>query len=483
MLKGKFLVNIFSKIIIQGLSFLASIIIGRFAGAGILGNISLATSFQNIFNTTLSVSLGNAHLKLFNENPSIGYKTFITLSIVLRTAIAVIIAGICGYLIFTESELYTELQIYLIALFIIQTFFGVLVQANNYIFTGRLEQVKANSPFILQSVLVSSAKILAVLIGYSEFGIAGFMIVAAIVSVILPIVQFAKLELGRFLRDAARKYVSVASKLLSAAISHSLLLSYDKIVLGAVIVNEEILGYYSAGDRIGTLLLGIGTSLGGIFLSQFTKDKKVTNSVQIILKHHTFVFVVLIPCTYLISLFSKEIITVLFGQEFETGYIVMIILMAHAVIKILNVPFQNIFISQDYLRQFNRINIIYSISIVSITTYFAIINPFENYLLSVSLAVFLSAIVERILMFSFLIHEGEKIFFSNKLRKLIILSISACYFFSCIYFINFSITSKLLVFPIATIVYTLIVYSLRVFDYKFILGFFRGLSLKKIMQS
>ncbi|AYL97121.1 oligosaccharide flippase family protein [Mucilaginibacter celer] len=392
-------VNFASRIFIQGLAFFSSIILARISGASVLGNISLAVAFQNVFNNTLSASIGNAHLKLYNENPKIGIRTFAWIALVSRTCIAIFVVLLALLLLYTKSTLYSEIQLYLIILFVIQTVIGAVAQTSNFVFSAKLKAYKANIANIIQSVLISAARVIAILLGFKEFGIANFLNVAAALSIIYPFLQLRSEDWGNLDMKLARRYVSMSFKMISGALCFALLLSFDKMALGAVVKvnNAATLGYYSAGSSLGLMFLSLGTSMGGVFLAVFSKNtgQNIAKNFNILGLYERVLSLLVFPFFLLILVFSEEVIRIVFGHKYLVGNLVFIFSLLHAYIKTQNIPLINVYFSLNLFKRYNLNNLIYSVSIIIIILAMAYLDPLHSVISSVALGVLLTAFVER----------------------------------------------------------------------------------------
>jgi O-antigen/teichoic acid export membrane protein len=406
------LANLFSKIFIQGLNFLSSLMLARISGARVLGNVSLATAFQNMFNNTVSICLGNAHLKIHNENPDTGIRTFAVVSLISRLVIGFVIIILGLFLLYSGSKLYTQLQIYLIILFVVQTIIGAVAQTSNYVFAAKLEAYKSNIANIIQSVLVAIARIAAVYLGYLEFGITGFIIVATILSVIFPIFQLQKEQWGKFDKKLSVKYLKVAANMVSGTICYGLLTGFDRVYLGALVHDAKQLGYYSAGSNLGLMFLNLGTSMGGVFLSVFSKNKYNNNNednVAIINKYEKTLTLFIFPIFIGSMIFSNLMIHVFYGQAYIAASIVLLFSVLHSFIKTQSIPLINIYFSFNMFKQYNINNLIYAISIIVFVSVIGYINPFNNFINSVGFAIMLTSLVERGLYVYHLRKQGYSI--------------------------------------------------------------------------
>jgi O-antigen/teichoic acid export membrane protein len=364
----------------------------------VLGNVSLATAVQNMFNNTISICLGNAHLKIYNENPDAGIRTFAVVSFISRLIIGFFIIVLGLILLYTGSKIYTQLQIYLIILFVVQTIIGAVAQTSNYVFAAKLEAYKSNMANIIQTILSATARILAVYLGYMEFGITGFIIVATIVSIAFPIYQLQKEHWGKFDKKLSYKYLKIAGSMISGTLCYGLLTGFDRVYLGALVHDAKQLGYYSAGSNLGLMFLNLGTSMGGVFLSVFSKNKynnSNNDNINIVNKYERTLTLFVLPIFIGSMIFSNLMIHLFYGKTYLAASIVLLFAVLHSFVKTQSVPLINIYFSLNLFKQYNINNIIYAISIVVFVVVIGYLNPLNNFINSVALAIMLTSLVER----------------------------------------------------------------------------------------
>ncbi len=94
----------------------------------------------------------------------------------------------------------------------------------------------------------------------------------------------------------------------------------DKIMIGTMVLDKSILGYYEQSQKIIKLLLTIVTSLGTVMVPRIAnifakKDEELIN--RYIFKSFNFVFLISFPMIFGVLLTSKNFVALFFGQGYE----------------------------------------------------------------------------------------------------------------------------------------------------------------------
>jgi O-antigen/teichoic acid export membrane protein len=442
-------------------SFVSSVFIARIGGAAIFGNISLATSFQSLLRQLFNSSLNNAHLKAYNEDSSIGLKNFLVLNLFFNMLTSIAIVCFIFWNSSASGEVFSDLQISLIVIFILQDYLTTpifMYSTNQY---ARLNIARGNLVDFSSQLLISLAKIGAVLYGFKEIGIAWSIVGACGLSSVYPLYSLFKEPLGKVSMHVIRNYIKYALYIFTSALAYGLLLSFDKILLGFFSVSAEEIGYYNAGNRLGILLMSLGVSVGGIFLSVFTKNLAERNHEKTLAQlkdYERSITVYFLPMILVPIFFGEELITIIYGSAFASGYFVLVFSLLVAYIKTLTIPYQNFLFAVNRFKEFNRTSVIFAVTIVCLTTLFAYLDLLGSKTTAVAFGLFISCMVERMIFVweAARIDPHVKLFFHGK--ALLYFTVILTGFFIYMHFAAHDLTSLvvrfgllLLVIPVGTL--------------------------------
>lgn len=398
MLGKKISQNFAINITSMAFGVISSIFIARIGGPAILGNISLAMSFQVLIKSLLTHTVNSAHLKVYSEDQEVGLKNFLFVNIFYNIITTLIVILFVVWNNNMQQGTFTELQITLIVIFVLQDYLVTPLYIYVTDQSAKLNILRANLVNFSLETLVNIAKIAGVLVAQSEIGIAWYMMGACGLSAIYPLVQLLKSRFGQFSRTIFEKYIRYSLSIATSTIAYGLLISLDKVLLGLFSVSPERIGYYNVGNRLGLLLMTLGVNIGGIFLSVFSKnaaDNNQSKTLEQLSGFERFITIFYLPVLLVPVLFGREIIALVYGTAYIPAYPVLVISLLFAYIKTLTIPYQNFLFANNRFKDFNHTSILFAISIFISAILFAVINPFDDLTISIAASLLLACLIER----------------------------------------------------------------------------------------
>jgi hypothetical protein len=190
--------NFAISIIGMALGILSSVFIARIGGPAILGNISLAMSFQVLIKSIFTHTVNSAHLKMYNDDPNVGLKNYLIVFVLYNVITSLLVLAFVAWNQQSHQATFTELQITLIVIFILQDYLMTPVYLYATDQSSRLNIVKANMVDFYAQTLINIAKIAAVVLGESEIGIAWYIMAACGLSSIYPLIGLIRSEFGTY---------------------------------------------------------------------------------------------------------------------------------------------------------------------------------------------------------------------------------------------------------------------------------------------
>lgn len=163
-------------------------------------------------------------------------------------------------------------------------------------------------------------------------------IVAYIASIAIAAIVYVYLILKKFIPslhcDTQEKHVkmelfSIGWPLFFAGFSYLFIENTDRILIG-IYMNASDVGIYSAVFSIASIALFVLPAFEYIFLptiAEFYGKKDFTGIKEMFFSVSKWVFIVTVPIILYISLFSKNIISIIYGEEYISGSTALIILL------------------------------------------------------------------------------------------------------------------------------------------------------------
>ncbi len=400
MLGKKISQNFAINILSMAFGFISSIFIARIGGPAILGNISLAMSFQILIKSVFTHTVNSAHLKVYSEDSQVGLKNFLVVNIFYNFITSLLVLLFAVWNMSSSAGTFTQLQTTLIIIFILQDYFFTPL----YIYVtdqqSKLNIVRANMIDFSAQTLVNIAKVAAVLAGENEIGIAWYMMAACGVSAVYPLVKLIKEKFGSYSFSVVKKYIRYSLSISTSTIAYGLLMSFDKVLLGLYAVPAAAIGYYNVGNRLGLMIMTLGVSVGGIFLSVFAKNVTEQNhdkTREQLAQYERFISISFLPAFMVAILFGRELIVLVFGSEYILAYPVLIFALFMAYTKTVTIPFQNYLFANNRFKAFNRTSISFAAAIFVCTVGFGYFDFFNDRTVSVAAGLFLATLIERLL--------------------------------------------------------------------------------------
>ncbi|MCC3152807.1 oligosaccharide flippase family protein [Hymenobacter sp. BT770] len=400
MLGKKLSQNFAISLVSMAFGILSSVFIARIGGPAILGNISLAMSFQVLIKSVFTHTVNSAHLKMYNDDPSVGMKNYLAVFVFYNVLTSLLVLAFVAWNQMSHQGTFTELQITLIIIFILQDYLMTPLYLYTTDQTSKLNIVKANMVDFYAQIVINIAKIVAVVLGQSEIGIAWYMMAACGLSSIYPLVQLLRARFGTFSFAVVKSYIRYSLSISTSTVAYGLLISFDKVLLGIFGVPAEQLGYYNVGNRLGLLVLTLGVSVGGIFLSVFSKNISENNhekTMEQLANYEHFISIIFLPAVLVAVLFGQELITLVFGARYMQAYPVLVFSLLFAYTKTLTIPYQNYLFANNRLKEFRRTSLLFAGAIVGCTLLLAYANWFHNLPVSVAFGLLLACVFERVL--------------------------------------------------------------------------------------
>lgn len=347
MLKQKLVLSYSTKIGLQVLQIVASLVVARVAGPTVLGTVAFGTAYVSFLVFIADLGISTAHIKLLSEGQREDKcnSTFAALKIGTTTLFVLgVLAFYAVQKYLFDKEFESDLHEYVIFISLITVTIGQLIYIPKATFIAKTEQAKVDIPDLLAGFLQHPLRIIVVLLGYGAIALALSNLAAIFVTVPIYFYLTRNFTFRHFDKKLAFRYLKIAAPVILIGMSTSMIQQVDKVLLQFFTSSEQV-GYYTAGFKVGGFILLIGKSVGLLFFPLFSKAVAEGNRAYIrekIYKFERFSFLFLLPGVILLAIFSRPIILLLLGDEYVPSILIMQIVTIALFINVLNMPYGSV---------------------------------------------------------------------------------------------------------------------------------------------
>ena len=333
------------------ISFLVTVLVIRYLGPEQFGLLSYAISFYGLFSAISVLGLENISIRELVKYPE--KRDNILGSVFLLRLVGGIVTIILIALTLFISEEPTDISILII---IIST--SAIFQSFSVIDYYFRSEVKAKySVYVMMAsvLFTSSLKILLIVL---EAPLIYFAIVFSVEFLIaasgfLLVYKHNKLKIikWKFRKETAMNLLKDSWPLILAGLVISIYAKIDQVMIKNMIDSKE-LGYYATAVRLSEAWYFIPVALTNSIFPAVINAKKVSNEFYInrIQKLYDILAWMAIAIAVPVSIFSKDIINIIFGIEFQSAAPVLTIYIWAGVAVFLGVASSQYLITENYTK-------------------------------------------------------------------------------------------------------------------------------------
>jgi O-antigen/teichoic acid export membrane protein len=373
-LTQKIAVSYASKLVIQLFQIIGGIIVARIVGPSVLGTVAFGLSFVSMFAFIADLGIGTAHIKLVSQGEDLG--RCVTTFMCLKTAcVGVFVTVVAGFFLAQKYLLKAHFEgdghNVVILVFLLSAAIGQLLSVAKTSFAARTEQAKQDLPDLLRVAISQGLRVAVVLLGYRATAIALGELTSIVVTAPVIIAMFWRYPRGSYDKGLANKYIRISGFVLIIGMATNIVYYLDKVALQYLWNSEEV-GIYSAGYRIGDLVIMMGNSVGLLLFPLFSRaaaNKDFEDIKEKIDKYEHFTLIFIMPVVVLLSLYADPIIRILLGSQYIRSIPVMVIINIASFVMILNVPYGNVITGMGFFRLaawINVLNLLFFVAMVGV---------------------------------------------------------------------------------------------------------------------
>ncbi len=332
-------------------SFIVTVLVIRYLGPTEFGLLSYAISFYGLFAALSVLGLETITIRELVKTPAERNNLLGTVFVLRLIGAVGTIILIALTLLFSSEDSFTSLLIIIISISLIFQSFNVV----DYYFRA---EVKAKYSVYVQfsAVIITSAiKIILIIIKAPLIYFAVVFSVEFIITAIGFILVYRKVGLklspGKFQKSIALQLLKDSWPLILTGVVVSIYMKVDQVMIKNIINTEQV-GYYAAAVRLSEAWYFIPIALTNSLFPAIVNAKKISeefynNRMQ---KLYDILAWMAIAIAVPVSIFSKEIVNIIFGIEFQSGAPVLAIYIWAGVAVFLGVASTQYLINENFTK-------------------------------------------------------------------------------------------------------------------------------------
>lgn len=315
----KILISSFSSLLHYGMGMIYFYLIRIVLDINIIGQYDFLFSFFLTFSFITDLGVSIAHLKYFpglnnDDEKGTHNSTFLLFKLVQFAIYSVFMIIITS--IFIPFNEYNPLFIYLLFLSIL---LGLSINIFHPFFLSKKEVVKQNIPLIISDIIKSILLIIVANIFTKDLYLLTFILLFSnSILFLLNLILMRNFKFKKSTKEIKLKYLrfSLPYVLISSLII--ITSNIDVLFINAWSNSQEVANYSTAKQiySIFTLFL---ISISDIMLTTFSKNVELGNekeNLKLLSELHRILNILIVPLVLLIVLFSKDVIIMIFGNEY-----------------------------------------------------------------------------------------------------------------------------------------------------------------------
>jgi len=363
MVAQKLILGYGSKVLVQLIQIAASIVVARIAGPTVLGTVAFGLAFVSMFEFVADLGIGSAHVKLVSEGQDVGkcISTFAALKFFNTLLFLFVVLGIFllqkyVFSVQFESAVHERVIIIILATVSVNQILNIPIRT----FAARTEQAKQSIPEFARTFIYQILRVLIVLLGFRAVALAFGNLISTLAVVPLVFYLFKDYPRAGFDKELALRYIKISLPFLAMGMATNVIYYLDKVGLQYFTSSEQV-GYYTAGYRIGGMVLLVAHSVGLLFFPLFSKAASDGDHQYIgrtIIKFERFSFLFVMPVVILLSLYSDVIVKVLLGQQYLPSVPIMAIINFAMFFMVLSVPYGSVLTGMGFFKLSAILNVL-----------------------------------------------------------------------------------------------------------------------------
>jgi O-antigen/teichoic acid export membrane protein len=311
-----------------GITFFA-----RELGPQQIGVFFLFQALLGIFGIPADLGIGGAVTKRISEGKPAD-EIFSTALLLKLVPLTLVVTGILLFRDLINTYLGAELAMFLVAALVLQSFAGLAIQA----LRGELRVGETALPSLSRQIVYVGIGAMLVVLGVGALALVYGLLAGLIVMMVWGHSR-SSVSIGRPSLAHARSLFDYSKYAFISSVGGSFYNWMDVAIIGFFLTQSHV-GVYEVAWRITTIVMLLSRAIAGtIFpqVSQWHAEDATKRIEELLPKAIAPSLFLVIPAFFGTVLLSRDILGLVFGKEYITGWLVLIILMGEKTIHSVHV--------------------------------------------------------------------------------------------------------------------------------------------------
>ena len=311
------------------LGFILLLFLTRTLDAGILGSLFLFQALLGLLAIPVDFGIRSAVTKRISEGESAG--DVVSTAILLK---AIPVVAISGLLLLFRHRVNEYLGASLVSLLIITLFLQEAAKFSLNVIKGELRVGNIAIPSFARKLTFVGLAVIFVFLGYGVPGVI-YALIAGYISMLILGVHRMSIVPGNWSWSIARSLWDYA-KYVSVSMVSGLLYNWTDIAIIGLVLSQADVSTYEVSWRITGIVMLLSQAMAvSVFpkVSQLDSERNTDRIKNLIPEAISPVIFFVIPAFFGTLVLSRDILDIVFGQQYSVAWLVLIVLMGEKVIQ------------------------------------------------------------------------------------------------------------------------------------------------------
>lgn len=358
MIARKSLLIMGSRILMSLTGFVSWYFITHYVSIDFTSSVGFAIAYLGLFGLLTDLGFSNAHVRRIAEGKDIGrcVGTYIFIKLILISAYAgVVMFSFYFYQsIYPQRDFANSYDQKVVMLMLVWSILSLLSNVPVQTFLGRQQIAKAQTAIVISAVIQAIVTIPLVMRYNDVFILAATWIVGAALFFIIAWAMFLGTPIKLPNKEYLKSYTIFALPLMFVAGAQPVALFIDRVML-KLFVEDTAVGIYWNAQKFAQLPDQVTAAVATVLfpaLTALVATKSFSEVKKKTLQAERYLSMLIFPISLTLVALAQPFIYIFTGPQYESSYVILIILMGWATVKTLARPYSTHFLAFDRTKYF-----------------------------------------------------------------------------------------------------------------------------------